>query len=107
MDTEQEKFQYLGFLGIFKEAFNITTSHKKIFTQITLSVILPLSFIYVSQNEISGFVFGENEISPSKDVTDDTQMGSRAGSTVKPTKRLLRAPNPKRASKFLYLYMYI
>ncbi|KAK1397950.1 Polyadenylate-binding protein 1-B-binding protein [Heracleum sosnowskyi] len=72
MDGEEKKFQFLGFFGILKEAYNIITSHRKIFSQITLSVILPLSLIYFVQKEIS---FGK--IIPDKNVPDDAQMGSQ------------------------------
>ncbi|KAK1388952.1 ATP-binding cassette sub-family A member like [Heracleum sosnowskyi] len=73
MEGEQHEIQFLGFFGIFKEAFNITTSHRKIFSQITVSVILPLSFIFLAQNEISESLLGKS--TPDKNAMDDTQMG--------------------------------
>jgi hypothetical protein len=42
---EQEELQNLGFLGILKESLKLIFSRKKIFTQITLSLILPYSII--------------------------------------------------------------
>nr|XP_017233666.1 PREDICTED: uncharacterized protein LOC108207746 [Daucus carota subsp. sativus] len=59
MDREQEEIQFLGFLGIFKEAFSVTSSHRKIFSQITLTIILPLSLFYLAQIEISEILFGQ------------------------------------------------
>jgi len=38
---EQQELQFLGFFGIFKESFKLIFSRKKIFTQITLTLILP------------------------------------------------------------------
>ncbi|KAF8011853.1 hypothetical protein BT93_I0092 [Corymbia citriodora subsp. variegata] len=53
MDSDEEKLRYLGFLGIFKESFKIISSCKKIFTQITLLFILPLSIIFLVQVQVS------------------------------------------------------
>lgn len=80
MDREQEEIQFLGFFGILKEAMNITTSYRKIFGQITLSIILPLSFIFLAQIEISEFLFGE--IIHNEYVLDHTQMGSQRYSKI-------------------------
>ncbi|KAK8580202.1 hypothetical protein V6N12_070486 [Hibiscus sabdariffa] len=47
MDRAQEEMQFLGFFGIFKESYKLIFSWKKIFSQITLALILPLSLIYL------------------------------------------------------------
>ncbi|KAG8383842.1 hypothetical protein BUALT_Bualt04G0055800 [Buddleja alternifolia] len=57
MDKEQEEIQFLGFFGILKESCNIVSSWTKIFTQITLSLIIPLSFIYLAHIQISEVLF--------------------------------------------------
>lgn len=57
MDLEQEEMQFLGLFGIFREAYKIVFSWKKIFSQITLALILPLSFIYLAYVEVSGYLF--------------------------------------------------
>ncbi|XP_071694300.1 uncharacterized protein [Rutidosis leptorrhynchoides] len=57
MDREQEEMQFLGLFGIFKESFKIIISWRKIFTQITLTLILPLTFIYLAHLEISNLLF--------------------------------------------------
>ncbi|XVF61027.1 hypothetical protein PTKIN_Ptkin08bG0095200 [Pterospermum kingtungense] len=57
MDREQEELQFLGFSGILKESFNIIFSWRKIFSQITLSLILPLSFIFLAHIQISQYLF--------------------------------------------------
>lgn len=48
MDRKQEELQYLGFLDIFKESFKTIFSKKKIFSQITLAFIFPLSIIFLA-----------------------------------------------------------
>ncbi|KAK9292678.1 hypothetical protein L1049_020656 [Liquidambar formosana] len=72
MDREQEEIQFLGFFGTFKESFKIIQSWSNIFTQITLALILPLSFIFLAHMEISELLF--SEILHNKYVLDQTQM---------------------------------
>ncbi|KAI3451552.1 hypothetical protein Pfo_008217 [Paulownia fortunei] len=57
MDREQEEIQFLGFFGILKESCNIVSSWRKIFGQITLAFIIPLSFIYLAHIQISELLF--------------------------------------------------
>lgn len=57
MDREQEDLRLLGFFGICKESFKIIFSWRKIFSQITLSLILPLSVIFLAQLQISQLIF--------------------------------------------------
>ncbi|XWS15208.1 hypothetical protein CRYUN_Cryun35bG0074800 [Craigia yunnanensis] len=57
MDREQEEMQFLGFFGIYKESFKVIFAWRKIFSKITLSLILPLSFIYLVQMEVSSLFF--------------------------------------------------
>ncbi|KAK1361357.1 putative Kinase family protein with leucine-rich repeat domain [Heracleum sosnowskyi] len=45
MDAKEDNLQFLGFNGIYKEAYKIIISWKKIFTQITLVLFLPLSLL--------------------------------------------------------------
>lgn len=45
MDRNQE-MKLLGFCGILKETFKLIFSHKKLYTQITLAFIIPLSLIF-------------------------------------------------------------
>ena len=71
MDREQEEMQFLGFFDIYKEASKIILSWRKIFTQITSTLILPLSFIFLIHMEISNLLFRKiliNEI-----VMDETK----------------------------------
>ncbi|KAF5796270.1 hypothetical protein HanXRQr2_Chr08g0349481 [Helianthus annuus] len=57
MDREQEELQFLGLFGIFKESYKIIVSWRKIFAQITLTLILPLTFIFLAHIEISHSLF--------------------------------------------------
>ncbi|CAA3012189.1 uncharacterized protein LOC111372000 [Olea europaea subsp. europaea] len=59
MDREQEEIQFMGFFGIFKESFNIVASWRKIFSQITIALIIPLSFIYLAHIQISELLFAD------------------------------------------------
>ncbi|KAI3952374.1 hypothetical protein MKX01_005241 [Papaver californicum] len=49
----------LGFFSIYKEAYKITVSWKKLFSQITLSLILPLTILYLSDIHISDFIISK------------------------------------------------
>ncbi|KAF5480596.1 hypothetical protein F2P56_001332, partial [Juglans regia] len=57
MDREQEDLQFLGFFGIFKESFKIIFSWRRIFSRITLSLVLPLSIIFLAHLQISHILF--------------------------------------------------
>ncbi|KAK3032417.1 hypothetical protein RJ639_037144 [Escallonia herrerae] len=57
MDREQEEMQFLGLFGIYKEAYKIIIRWRKIFSQITLALILPLAFIFLAHKEIANILF--------------------------------------------------
>jgi hypothetical protein len=58
MDRKQEDMQFLGLFGIFQEAYKIIfSSRKKFFTQIALTLILPLSVINLAHTEVSKLLF--------------------------------------------------
>ena len=57
MDKEQEQMRFLGLFGIYKESHKIILSWRKIFSQITLTLILPLSFIFLFHMEVSDILF--------------------------------------------------
>uniref|UniRef100_A0A2P2JPF2 Uncharacterized protein MANES_02G173000 n=1 Tax=Rhizophora mucronata TaxID=61149 RepID=A0A2P2JPF2_RHIMU len=56
MDREQEELQFLGLFGIYKETTKIIFTWGKIFSQITLALILPLSFIFLAHIEVSNLI---------------------------------------------------
>ncbi|XP_011027399.1 PREDICTED: uncharacterized protein LOC105127717 isoform X2 [Populus euphratica] len=59
MEREQEEMQFLGVFGIYKEAYKIIFSWRKIFSQIALALILPLSFISLAHIEVSNVLSGK------------------------------------------------
>ncbi|KAF8018984.1 hypothetical protein BT93_H3765 [Corymbia citriodora subsp. variegata] len=59
MDREQEEMQFLGFFGIIKESIKIIFTWRKIFSQITVALIFPLSLIFLAYIEISDLLFGK------------------------------------------------
>ncbi|KAG6396228.1 hypothetical protein SASPL_142373 [Salvia splendens] len=74
MDREQEEIQFLGFFGILQESCNIVSSWKKIFAQITVALIIPLSFIYLAHIEISELLF--TKIMHNEFILDQTPEGT-------------------------------
>lgn len=56
MDREQEEMQFLGLFGIYQESYKIILSYRRVFSKITLALILPLSFIFLAHIEISEFL---------------------------------------------------
>ncbi|KAK9003030.1 hypothetical protein V6N11_060601 [Hibiscus sabdariffa] len=59
LDTQQEEMQFLGFSGIYMESFKLIISRWKIFTKTTLSLIIPMSFIYLLHMEVFSLFFGK------------------------------------------------
>ncbi|XP_044474728.1 uncharacterized protein LOC123202723 [Mangifera indica] len=74
MDVEQEEMQFLGLFGICKEAYKLIFRWRKIFSQITLSLILPLSFIFLAHMEISNLL--KRKIIHSEIQLDETRAGT-------------------------------
>ena len=74
MDREQEEMQFLGVFGIFSEAYKLILSRRKIFSQITLSLILPLSFLVLIHIEVSDVLF--DKIIDSEIDRSQTQAGT-------------------------------
>jgi hypothetical protein len=74
MDNEQEDMQFLGFFGCYKESFKIIFSWRKIFTKITLTLLLPLSFIFLFHIEVSNLIF--KKIQHTEEQIDHTQQGT-------------------------------
>ncbi|XP_042495142.1 uncharacterized protein LOC122074383 [Macadamia integrifolia] len=59
MDREPEELQFLGLFGIYKESLKIIFSWPKIFTKITLSLILPLTFILLAHIQLCDLLFSK------------------------------------------------
>ncbi|XP_076909537.1 uncharacterized protein LOC143566836 [Bidens hawaiensis] len=82
MDREQEDMQSLDLFGILKESYKIIKSCRKIFWQIKLTLILPLTFIFLAHLEISNVLFEEI------DHTESEKVSTRPG-----TKRYINLSN--------------
>ncbi|XP_059639095.1 uncharacterized protein LOC132281404 [Cornus florida] len=85
MDREQEEIQFLGFFGIFKESFNIISSWRKILSQITLTIILPLSIIFLAHIEISILLFAKiirNEDYLKYETVEGTSKYAKVSDTI-------------------------
>jgi len=57
MDREQEDMQFLGFFGMYKESFKIIGKCKRIFSQITLALIVPLAIVFLGYIEFSELLY--------------------------------------------------
>ncbi|KAH6789131.1 hypothetical protein C2S51_004137 [Perilla frutescens var. frutescens] len=57
MEMEQEELQFLGVFGIYRESCKLIYKLRKILTQITLTLILPLSFIILAQERVSQILY--------------------------------------------------
>ncbi|XP_040997117.1 uncharacterized protein LOC121243126 [Juglans microcarpa x Juglans regia] len=74
MDIKQEEMQFLGFFGVCREAFKIINSQRKIFSQITFALVLPLSFIFLALTEVSKLL--SSKITHSKILLVETKAGT-------------------------------
>lgn len=61
-------------MGIFRESYKIISSWRKLFAQITLSLILPLSFIFLAHIQISNLIF--TQIDHNEAALEYTKPGS-------------------------------
>ncbi|XP_010027372.2 uncharacterized protein LOC104417866 [Eucalyptus grandis] len=59
MDREQEERQFLGFFGIVKESIKLIFTWRKIFSQIALAFVLPLSLVGLANIQISAFLLAK------------------------------------------------
>ena len=59
MDMEQGELQFSGFFGICKESFKIINIWMKIFTQISLGLVLPLPILFLTQIQLSDLLFAK------------------------------------------------
>ncbi|KAD4386299.1 hypothetical protein R6Q59_009547 [Mikania micrantha] len=57
MDRTHEAMKSIGFFGIFNQSFKTIFNSKKLFTQISLTLILPLTIIFLAHIQISNHFF--------------------------------------------------
>ncbi|TKY74183.1 hypothetical protein E2542_SST02942 [Spatholobus suberectus] len=98
MDIEQEKMQFLGFSGVYKESYKLMFSWRKIFTQITFTLILPLSFIFLIHIQVSDVLFGK--IEHDRENLNDTPLGTPQH------QKLLDVTSSDWATFFLFKLLY-
>ncbi|KMZ70141.1 hypothetical protein ZOSMA_1G01140 [Zostera marina] len=80
MDRETEELQHLGFVEAYKEAYKLIVSCRELFSKITVSLILPLSFLFLAQIHISYLIFAK--IDTNVDVLEKTIDGSPVQQTI-------------------------
>ncbi|XAR62418.1 hypothetical protein NMG60_11017163 [Bertholletia excelsa] len=76
MDIAQEEMQFLGILGICGQSFKLIFSHRKIFSQITLALIVPLSLIFLAHIQISNVLFS-NILNKANELDDTPREDDR------------------------------
>ncbi|CAJ1973275.1 unnamed protein product [Sphenostylis stenocarpa] len=82
MDIEQEEMQFLGLFDIYKESYKIIFLWRKIFSQITLTLILPLTFVLL-------FNIEESHDLVKKITLDMRDLTGTPGGTVTPEQQNL------------------
>ncbi|KGN47744.1 hypothetical protein Csa_003583 [Cucumis sativus] len=70
-EVKLENLKFVGIFGILHETFKLISQWRKIFTQITLLFILPLSLLIFANNEVSKFFL--QKISQEKTILQQTQ----------------------------------
>lgn len=59
MDREPEELQFVGFFGVFQESYKLVLSWRRIFSKVTLALILPLSLVFLFHIYISSILFAK------------------------------------------------
>ncbi|KAI3889509.1 hypothetical protein MKX03_023623 [Papaver bracteatum] len=80
MDRKSEEFESMGIFDIYREAYKVTMSQKKIFSQIALALILPLAFILLAQIETAELL--SNKIFSNLKTVDDNLLHSQVSSDL-------------------------
>ena len=70
MEVQQQEMKSLGVFDIYREAYKIILSRRKIFTQITFALILPLSFISLAHTLLSNTLFPKITDQNQKDLAE-------------------------------------
>lgn len=70
MEVAQQEMKFLGVFGMYREAFKIILSRRKIFTQIMVAYILPLSFISLANTLHSSSLFPKTVDQIQKDLAE-------------------------------------
>ncbi|KAK3211722.1 hypothetical protein Dsin_016428 [Dipteronia sinensis] len=104
MDSELEQLQSLGFFGTIKESFKILFPWKNIFTNIILTLVLPLSIFYLVQIEIADLISSKVSNPQSNTTTATTIQGSLSQGSLSHRILLMLI---KSVGFFLFLTFYL
>ncbi|KAH0470809.1 hypothetical protein IEQ34_000532 [Dendrobium chrysotoxum] len=74
MDCEPEELQFLGIFGIYREASKLIVSWRRLFSQISVSLIVPLSLLFLVHIHISYVLF--SQIDRNEYALEHTAAGS-------------------------------
>ncbi|XP_008813041.2 uncharacterized protein LOC103723786 [Phoenix dactylifera] len=80
MDLEPEELQFLGPVGIYHEASKIVLSWRRLFSQIALALVLPLSILYLAHIYVTHLLF--SKIDRNEDALNDAPPGSPSQSAI-------------------------
>ncbi|XP_038976838.1 uncharacterized protein LOC120107583 [Phoenix dactylifera] len=80
MDREPEELQFLGIVGICHEASKILHSWQRLFAQIALALVLPLSVLFLAHIYVSHLLF--SKIDRSEVALDVATPGSPSESAI-------------------------
>ncbi|KAF8011863.1 hypothetical protein BT93_I0102 [Corymbia citriodora subsp. variegata] len=79
MDRDLNEMQFLGFLGVYRETSKIILKWTKIFSQITLTLVLPFCAIFLAHSLVSqllSFKIVDHEITRRDTWIDDPEYGN-------------------------------
>ncbi|KAI3926653.1 hypothetical protein MKW98_014300 [Papaver atlanticum] len=77
MDRNSEEFESMGICAIYREAYKVTVSWKKIFSHIAFTLILPLAIIFQVQIEISALL-----VIKFNQIIDEYQTGNSSYANI-------------------------
>ncbi|KAG0452522.1 hypothetical protein HPP92_024903 [Vanilla planifolia] len=99
MDCEPEELQFLGLIGICREASKLIVSWRRLFSQISSSLIVPLSILFLAHIQISHFLF--SQIDRNENALEHTAAGSPS------ERRLLHRISSEWSAFLLFKALYL
>ncbi|KAL3701322.1 hypothetical protein R1sor_019344 [Riccia sorocarpa] len=82
MDKEPEEMQYLGVVGVVKEAFKLMRSYGRLLASLTATLVLPLCFVMLAHHLVSDPLFDTLKRQQDK---EELMEGTAAGEKLKAT----------------------
>lgn len=99
MDCEPEELQFLGIIGIYREASKLIASWRHLFSQVAVSLIVPLSLLFLVHIHISYLLF--SQIDRNEYALEHTAAGSPS------QKRLLHRLSSEWSAFLLFKSFYL